>query len=287
VTPKLVARFRRQLWQGGYRPVAIYSANAPVDDAGKRPTGERWQERARRDPPAVVVEPIEPIALNTGILTDGLRAVDLDIDDPALARELREVVETRVSKTIIRWRRNSSRSLLLYRAADGAPSKRMLKGELGKIEVLGLGQQFVAFGTHPSGAPLLWQPGGPDKLPRCNVPVISEDEITELFEIARPMIRAEKPSARSSGGPASGYRPNARSLAGLVRGVATAPEGERNNVAFWAACRAGEMVAAGLLDSETAVALITEAAVRAGLPQPAAMRTAFSGVLRTSGAARV
>jgi hypothetical protein len=72
--------------------------------------------------------------------------------------------------------------------------------------------------------------------------------------------------------------PDPHALAQLARLVADAPEGRRNALAFWAACRAGEMVASGLLSMATAVAVITEAAICAGLPRTEAERTARSGV---------
>ena len=62
--------------------------------------------------------------------------------------------------TIIRTRENSARCLLVYRAAEGLPRKRRLVGashtddHACKIEVLGKGQQFVAYGRHPSGVEL-------------------------------------------------------------------------------------------------------------------------------------
>jgi hypothetical protein len=74
-------------------------------------------------------------------------------------------------------------------------------------------------------------------------------------------------------------------LAQLVRLVAGAHEGERNNLTFWAACRAGEMVGSGLLDPETAIGIITEAGVCAGLARSEAERTARSGIRTTSGGA--
>jgi hypothetical protein len=67
-------------------------------------------------------------------------------------------------------------------------------------------------------------------------------------------------------------------LAALVRMVAGAREGERNSLTFWCACRAGEMVAAGKLRTTTAIAVIAEAATRAGLSRREAERTARSGV---------
>jgi hypothetical protein len=74
--------------------------------------------------------------------------------------------------------------------------------------------------------------------------------------------------------------PDEHTLAGLVRFVAGAPPGQRNNVAYWAGCRAGEMVASGLIAAETAATVIAHAAMRAGLSQLEAERTAWSG-LRT------
>ncbi len=77
--------------------------------------------------------------------------------------------------------------------------------------------------------------------------------------------------------------PDSHALAGLVRLIAGSQSGERNNVTYWAACRAGEMVASGLLNASVAVALITEAATRAGLSRSEADRTARSGIRRTGG----
>ena len=72
-------------------------------------------------------------------------------------------------------------------------------------------------------------------------------------------------------------------LHGLVRLVAGAAPGQRNNVTFWAACRAGEMVSSGLLREDTAVDVLAEAATRAGLPLAEAERTARSGIRTTRG----
>jgi hypothetical protein len=77
--------------------------------------------------------------------------------------------------------------------------------------------------------------------------------------------------------------PDAHALARFVQLVAAAPEGERNGLTYWAACRVGEMVASGLLDAESAVAVIAEAATYAGLTRREAERTARSGVRKTSG----
>jgi hypothetical protein len=72
--------------------------------------------------------------------------------------------------------------------------------------------------------------------------------------------------------------PDGHAMMRLVQLVASARPGERNNLTYWAACRAGEMVASGLLGADAATAVIAEAATRAGLPRAEAERTARSGI---------
>lgn len=67
-------------------------------------------------------------------------------------------------------------------------------------------------------------------------------------------------------------------LSGIVRTVATAPEGQRNAITYWGACRMAEMVEAGTLARDTAIRLVVEAASRCGLPSVEAQRTAQSGL---------
>jgi hypothetical protein len=68
----------------------------------------------------------------------------------------------------------------------------------------------------------------------------------------------------------------ARKLGGIIRTIALAREGERNHLTFWGACRLAEMVAQSALDRDDAIAIVIEAASRAGLPRREAMRTAQS-----------
>jgi hypothetical protein len=79
--------------------------------------------------------------------------------------------------------------------------------------------------------------------------------------------------------------PDQSALKSLVQLVAGAREGERNGLTYWAACRAGEMVASGLLAADVAAAVISEAATRAGLPRAEAERTSRNGIRITGGAA--
>jgi Bifunctional DNA primase/polymerase, N-terminal len=63
---------------------------------------------------------------------------------------------------------------------------------------------------------------------------------------------------------------------GLIRTVATAREGERNNVTYWGVCRFAELVGQNVLNRGDALALVVEAASRTGLSADEARRTALS-----------
>jgi hypothetical protein len=71
-----------------------------------------------------------------------------------------------------------------------------------------------------------------------------------------------------------------RRLAGLVRTVALAREGGRNNSLYWCACRLAEAVAAGRIDREFGTAVLALAATRAGLPEKESRFTIASAFKR-------
>lgn len=193
------ARLRAALHAMGFRPVAVCNHDDPGPSPGKRPVGHGWQERARRDPPEAVTLAPNAKALNTGILCDRLRAVDVDCESPVIVAAICAAAERRLGVPLTRTRANSPRVLLLYRAAAASgpmPAKRSLQGAHGAVEVLGRGQQFVAFGRHHSGAVLEWQPMGPDLLPAHALPAITEEQLTAfLADDVAPLIGADPAKA--------------------------------------------------------------------------------------------
>lgn len=190
-----ITALRAELWGAGYRPLAVLSHDhADPRAAGKAPLGRAWTNRARCDPPEASLFPAVAHARNTGILCDGLRVVDIDVDEPELAGRIRAQAIAMLGESILRFRENSGRCLLLYRAATGSPSKRVLSGRLGKIEVLGHGQQFVSHGTHPSGALLHWHPDPPEVTARDTLLAVTENQITGFLSAIAPLIEA-KPEA--------------------------------------------------------------------------------------------
>lgn len=158
-----VAKLRHQILDAGY-------AYVPVRTNQKVPEGFAWQKRALDR----VFDNVAHTSMNTGIATAGLRAIDIDIDDAEIASKVRALAIEMLGNAPERSRANSCRTLLVYRASDGEPSKQSivsaksengkqvpivanLDGKPAKVEILGKGQQFVAYGMHPSGAEFEWR----------------------------------------------------------------------------------------------------------------------------------
>jgi hypothetical protein len=204
---KAIAALRAKLWEAGYRPLAIYSHDHPIDGdrAGKAPIGDDWGERALRNPPEATVARPERKAANTGVLCRGLRPVDGDIDSPELAERVYALALEKLGPAPIRFREGSSRKLLVYRAASGTPKKREITGATHvpkvhgcKVEILGDGQQFVAYGTHPSGAELEWTQDLAT-VPLASLTAVTEAQIDE-FEAAAALIIGAKSKKKEGPG---------------------------------------------------------------------------------------
>lgn len=146
-------------------PIAGYST---MKTTGKTPSryndrGEvmgiaRWTERTahKNEIKAWMHEPDYGICIQTR----RVRALDIDVDDPAKARAIsrfiREFLDDEEMLMAERYRENSGKTLLAF-IMPGKFGKRTVKVDGGMIEFLADGHQFVAAGTHPSGARYQWQ----------------------------------------------------------------------------------------------------------------------------------
>jgi hypothetical protein len=194
-----VRAFRGAAIANGYPLIRVRSSS-------KAPLAREWQ---RGEDPEVLLD-VRPEALNTGLVLAGLRSVDLDVDDPQLVSQLMEQADLHLpAGALTRRRANSPRVAIFYRAAEGQPDKRVIKGPNGKIEILGAGQQAVVHGLHPSGAPLTWLDGrGPDSVKMTDLPAVSEEEIDAFLSACKPLLG----TTSSDAGPASATSPASRFL---------------------------------------------------------------------------
>ena len=173
------------LWRMGYRPVAYPCRK-------KFSTEPKWQAAARENPPAAVRRPYDPDLANTGILTDGLRAIDIDLPHGDAAVQVAGWCLSNLGPSPIRRRADLSKLLLLYRSSEGCPTKRTIKNDITKdaVEVWGLGNQLLAFGIHPAGAEIEWLGDLPLTLHRDHLTGVAEAQIDGLLAFVGELIRA-------------------------------------------------------------------------------------------------
>jgi len=195
--PAAITAQRRQVWErGGYRPIPILNAVIGKEGTGKVPLGREWQLGCCEDPPRIFTDATlnTDAAVNTGLWCDGLRAIDADVDNYKDAAALEAKAIAKFGPTICRRRADSARFLLLYRAeAPDLPKKSAIGSNNRRVEALGRGQQFVAFGRHWQGATLTWSPAGPDETPIASLPVIKESDLDAFLADLEPLIGPPPP----------------------------------------------------------------------------------------------
>ncbi|HFD3347104.1 TPA: VapE domain-containing protein [Klebsiella pneumoniae] len=169
-------------------PGATISPNSKLKMLGKTPslynrdrlaTGIKdWTEHVvtERDFARWSNEPDYGICVRTG---HGWLALDCDSEDEDIQDDIRKtLVQLLGELPPRRWRANSNKCLYLL-AVDGDFRKRIhrLACDMGIIELLANGQQFVACGTHSSGARIEWDGGLPDE-----PPAVTADQLETLWQ---------------------------------------------------------------------------------------------------------
>jgi hypothetical protein len=139
----------------------------------------------------------------------------------------------------IRFRLNSPRKALLYRAAEGEPGKRFIIGKAGKIEVLGRGQQLVVAGDHESGEVLQWS----CDITEVEIVEVTEDPIQAYLQACASVIGADDPTRITMLGAKKSAAPHT-----LSSDFAAIASGAGSHVALLHA--AGSLVAEGVSDTK-------------------------------------
>ena len=187
-------------------PKAIISPTSKMKDLGKTPSrynSQRhvtgileWTRRLtnEREVAGWLKEPDLGICVQTRLV----RAIDIDIDDPEVARKVRDCVEMLVGDLPMRFRKDSGKCLLAFKM-EGQFTKRIIRADKGIIEFLANGQQFIAAGTHPKGARYEWAGGIPD-----DVPYLTAAEFETVWQALVDTFAVSASEARA------GVRPSVR-----------------------------------------------------------------------------
>ena len=186
------------LVENGYRPISIPKGQKGV-------TTEGWQHTR-----ATVDDVLRWREGNIGVLTEDTPAVDLDILDETVAAQMQAFVEDLLGEAPIRIGRAPKRMLV---CRTSTPFRKVTSrfwispdGGMHRVEILGAGQQFVAFGIHPdTQRAYRWIGEDIRTIPADDLPLIDEaaaraiaDEFDRVAEAA-----GWQPKGRASGGASS------------------------------------------------------------------------------------
>jgi hypothetical protein len=189
-----------------------------------------------------------PYAMIGARVPDNYFVIDIDPRNGGSIEAVEEFTGP-LPATLTVWsgRNDGGRHLYFQRSASPL-SSRLPKGVDLKVN----GYCIMPPSIHPAtGQPYRWQD---EDAPVAAIPA-------KLSELLRPP--SPRPTVRAGSN---------SSAIGLLRAVVGAPEGNRNNVLYWAACRAAE---SGILDDQVA-ALLIDAAVTAGETETKARNTVAS-----------
>ena len=132
-----------------------------------------------------------------GVLTRTVPAVDLDVHDPEIIEQLIAWCEQHIGPTVQRVGR-APKTLLVYRTET--PFRKVQSAtytdfldQKHKVEILGDGQQFVAYAVHPdTQKPYTWTSAETlADVPRDSLPVITEAQARELVAYFESIIPAD------------------------------------------------------------------------------------------------
>lgn len=193
------------------RALAVHEAGYEVVACrGKAPVFPGWQ-RGGATADTIRAWENDSRVTNIGILAGKIVAVDIDILDAGISERVKNLAMQMLGDTSLVRIGLSPKQLMVYRIAEPIRKKfasGVTNGTTHKVEVLGLGQQFVAFGRHPDTMqPYVW--------PEADLASVSADSVPEVTEAAldaflaglaniigpppKPAVQPEKPPQRLNG----------------------------------------------------------------------------------------
>jgi hypothetical protein len=162
----------------------IANGYEPIPAIGKAPVVAGWQdgqitaERIGRQREA------HPEATNTGLRTGRLVALDFDLPEHVVNGHLLPIIKECLGTVSPLRRVGKTGFLLLYRNTDTPLRKITIDAHSGaaRIEILGAGQQFIAYGVHPdTGADYAWPTGAePFLIPLADLPAATPEQVRTL-----------------------------------------------------------------------------------------------------------
>jgi hypothetical protein len=185
-----VTEIRLRLRAAGFSPL-------PVE--GKAPHMPGWAEKFETSDEEIRLWPKTwHLATNTGILAKFTPGADIDIMDEAAANAVEALAREHFEEhgdILVRFGLPPKRLIPLR---TDEPFTKMVRlfvapnGDEHKIEILGDGQQWVAFGTHPdTGKPYGWHGGDLGTIKREDLPYVRREDMEKFLDAAVELLIRE------------------------------------------------------------------------------------------------
>lgn len=186
-----MARFGARLVTNGYAilPIAPGTKKPGRFQRGAWKDYAEWNRHAERPTTEVEVTTWSSWpGCGVGIMGGAVAAVDIDIaDDPELAHQIESLSRARLGDTRAMRIGRAPKRMLFYRTAT--PFRGIKRHPL---EVLCLGQQFVAYAIHPdTGEPYLWPDEGIADIDITDLPEITVEAAAAFLDEALTLIPPE------------------------------------------------------------------------------------------------
>jgi hypothetical protein len=180
MSENFMAQYGARLLDAGYRIIPIW----PGTKKPGRWDGTKWQDMPRWtnvDTSHAHVEMWEKWPeCGIGILTGNVVAIDIDVLDSSVAVAVGSVFQEHLGKTDFIRIGKSPKALYLYRTET--PFQKI---SMHPIEVLGNGQQFVAYAIHPeTQRPYEWPMSYPHEQSLEALPLVTYEQVLQACEAA-------------------------------------------------------------------------------------------------------
>jgi hypothetical protein len=187
-TENFMARYGERLLTNGYciLPIAPGTKKPGRFARGKWSDYPEWNRHAARPTTEIELKSWSRWpGCGIGIVGGAVAAIDIDIaEDPALALDIEKLARERLGDTPAVRIGRAPKRMLVYRTAS--PFKGIKRHPL---EVLCLGQQFVAYAVHPdTGEPYSWPEEGLADIDIASLPEIDEDMARAFLEEASGLL---------------------------------------------------------------------------------------------------
>ena len=133
------------------------------------------------------------VGVKCGVGDYPICAIDIDVLDEDLSRRIADFCTDELGYAVERVGK-APKTLLVYRAAEAGWSKvtsRKFGADRYQVEVLGKGQQFVAYAIHPdTQKPYEWVDffGGLEVMQASDLPVITLEQVEHIIQVAEQMM---------------------------------------------------------------------------------------------------